>query len=80
MKAEEIFIKCGNECNAMQVKHEEVAAILTDPELAFIFKAMREYAKDQIEKDRERVLEQIYEDDGAELISTSFTKTPIILD
>ena len=39
-----------------------------------------QYAKDQIQKDRERVLEQIYEDDGAELISTSFKNTPIILE
>ena len=41
---------------------------------------IKAYAQAMIEKDRERLLIQIYEDDGAELNSTSFSKTPIILD
>lgn len=73
MKVEEIAKWCiDNRFNALSNSNFEMYTSIVD--------MIETCAKDQIKKDRERVLEQIYEDDGAELILTSFKNTPIILD
>jgi hypothetical protein len=75
MKAEEVLH------NKILAYYEiDKLATLQDVPFIIYIESMQEYARIQIEKDRERLLMQIYEDDGAELNSTSFSKTPIILD
>lgn len=54
MKAEEVFLKIGNEFFNEILTVEEFSK---EPDFNIIPKAMREYARIQIEKDRDAVIE-----------------------
>ena len=83
MKAEELFIKIGNEFFNENLTVEELEK---DPDFKFIGKAMREYARIQIEKDRERIKYLLTEHLSTHVSGNipcclnSINETPIILD
>lgn len=81
MKAEEVFLKIGNEFLKENLTIEEFEK---DPDLIIIPKAMREYARMQIEKDRQRIELKINSKIGGykEILNPCqyIDGTPIILD
>lgn len=83
MKAEELFVKIGNEFFNEVLTVEEFKK---EPDLNIIPKAMREYARIQIEKDRERIKYLLTEHLSTHVSGNipcclnSINETPIILD
>ena len=74
MKAEEIAKWCiDNRFKALKESNFEMYTSIVD--------MINEYAKDQIEKDRERVKAKLIRlDVGEFIIESAFERTPIILD
>lgn len=76
MKAEELFLKIGNEFFNEILTLEEFSK---EPDFNIIPKAMREYARIQIVKDRERIKANT-ESESRYDVYKAIGITPIILD
>ena len=79
MKAEEVFLKIGNEFFNEILTVEEFSK---EPDFNIIPKAMREYARIQIEKDRKRIKEAYYTKIKKAIpeLDDLLSSTPITLD
>lgn len=77
MKAEEVFLKIGNEFLKEDLTIEEFEK---DPDLIIIPKAMREYARIQIEKDRKAIINSVIGDESGSDIIKIIENATITLD
>lgn len=82
--AEDIFMKFGDEFHGEQLSPVQKQSLLEDPQLAWMFKAMREYARIQIQKDRidaaNKLSPRAITQDGQKLQMQSIVNRPIQLD